>query len=365
MCKKKIIILVTISFVGLLLICFSIYAFKNPFLNITLNGKEEEIIEVNSEYQEQGAQAEILSINLNKNIEIKNKVDITKIGKYQINYRIKHLFTTKEVTRMIIIVDTTCPIITLKGNKEIKLYQNSKYKEPGYQVTDNYDKDLEAKVKITNNVNTSKLGSYEIKYEVEDSSGNKGSIIRKVNVVKKPNDVYSSGYNNTKMGPTYINGILIVNKTYALPKNYNKGVDSTASAALKKLQAGAKEAGYNIPLLSGYRSYSDQNILYNNYVARDGKKLADTYSARPGHSEHQTGLAFDIGKIDNNYGNTSAGKWLAQHAHEYGFIIRYPKGKEKITGYIYEPWHVRYLGIDIATDIYNKGLTLEEYLNIA
>ena len=91
---------------------------------------------------------------------------------------------------------------------------------------------------------------------------------------------------------------------------------------------------------------------------------ADTYSARAGHSEHQTGLAFDVGKIDDNYGNTKEGVWLKNNAHIYGFIIRYPKGKEHITGYKYEPWHIRYLGVDIATKVYNKGVTLEEYLGI-
>ena len=93
--------------------------------------------------------------------------------------------------------------------------------------------------------------------------------------------------------------------------------------------------------------------------------MADTYSARPGHSEHETGLAYDIGEIDNNYGETPAGTWLAQHAHEFGFIIRYPKGKEDITKYQYEPWHVRYVGTEHAAKIYEQDLTLEEYLGIA
>ena len=124
-----------------------------------------------------------------------------------------------------------------------------------------------------------------------------------------------------------------------------------------------KRQGYDLPTLSAYRSYDYQAGLYNDYVARDGKEAADRYSAQPGKSEHQTGLAFDIGQLDDSFGETPAGKWLAQHAHEYGFIIRYPKGKEHITGYMYEPWHVRYLGIDTATSVYQSGLTLEEYLN--
>ena len=162
--------------------------------------------------------------------------------------------------------------------------------------------------------------------------------------------------------PTYLKGVLIVNKTYALPRSYG-GYNATASAALSRLQAGARNAGFSMPLLSGYRSFDYQDKLYRKYAATDGVAAANTYSAWPGHSEHQTGLAFDIGSINNNYGNTPAGKWLAAHAHEYGFIIRYPKGKESITGYQYEPWHVRYLGVELATKVYESGLCLEEYLS--
>ena len=127
----------------------------------------------------------------------------------------------------------------------------------------------------------------------------------------------------------------------------------------------AKKEGYNIPLVSGYRSYELQKTIYNNYIDIYGQAATDTFSAKPGHSEHQSGLAMDVGKIDDNYGNTSEGKWLALNANKYGFIIRYPKGKEHITGYKYEPWHIRYLGVDIATKVYSSGLTLEEYLGIS
>ena len=161
--------------------------------------------------------------------------------------------------------------------------------------------------------------------------------------------------------PTYVGGVLIVNKNHALPRSYG-GYNSDAVSALNRLQAGAKNAGFSMPLLSGYRSFDYQDKLYRKYAAEDGVAAANTYSAWPGHSEHQTGLAFDVGSISNNYGSTRAGKWLAAHAHEYGFIIRYPKGKEHITGYQYEPWHVRYLGVDLATKVYESGLCLEEYL---
>lgn len=163
---------------------------------------------------------------------------------------------------------------------------------------------------------------------------------------------------------TYISGILVANKTYSLPESYSPGIDRTAEAALNKMISAAKDDGIHLFIKSGFRSYGTQKILYNNYVARDGVAAADRYSARPGHSEHQTGLAFDLNSLEQSFGETKEGKWLAEHCHEYGFIIRYPKDKEDVTGYMYEPWHVRYLGEDIAKDVYESGKCLEEYLGI-
>jgi LAS superfamily LD-carboxypeptidase LdcB len=128
--------------------------------------------------------------------------------------------------------------------------------------------------------------------------------------------------------------------------------------------ADAYADGITLWICSGYRSYSYQSKLYNNYVYTDGKAAADTYSARPGHSEHQTGLAADINSADESFAGTPEAKWLAANCWKYGFIIRYPKGKESITGYIYEPWHIRYLGKENAKLVYESGLTLEEYLGI-
>ena len=131
------------------------------------------------------------------------------------------------------------------------------------------------------------------------------------------------------------------------------------------MRKAALEDGIELKVVSGFRSYDIQNGLYNRYVARDGKAAADTYSARPGHSEHQTGLAADLNSVDNNFGDTKEGKWLNDNCYKYGFILRYPKGKEEYTGYMYESWHFRYVG-DIAKELYNNGswLSLEEYLGI-
>lgn len=166
-------------------------------------------------------------------------------------------------------------------------------------------------------------------------------------------------------GVTYIEGILIANKTYALPASYNPGgLTNECYSAFMNLVSGAAADNINIYCSSGFRSYESQQYIYNNYVAMDGQAKADTYSARPGHSEHQTGLAIDCNIIDDSFTGTPEAIWLENNCHKYGFIIRYPRNKDHITGYKYEPWHIRYLGVEKATAVYNSGLCLEEYLGI-
>ncbi|MBR3991144.1 MAG: M15 family metallopeptidase, partial [Clostridia bacterium] len=116
--------------------------------------------------------------------------------------------------------------------------------------------------------------------------------------------------------------------------------------------------------VSDYRSYALQSWLYQTYVDRDGKELADTYSARPGHSEHQTGRAIDLNATLLSFADTPEGQWLAAHCWEYGFIIRYPAGKESVTGFMYEPWHVRYVGTWLSIPLRDSGQCLEEYFGI-
>lgn len=177
--------------------------------------------------------------------------------------------------------------------------------------------------------------------------------------------VTSKGYKiETKDGVTYVDGVLIANKTYSLPKNYGSGLTKECSDAFSAMKAAAANDGVKLEIVSGYRSYETQERIYNKYVAKDGKANADTYSARPGTSEHQTGLAMDLNSLSTSFGETKEGKWLAENCCKYGFIIRYPEGKQNITGYIYEPWHVRYVGTDKATAIYESGLCLEEYYGI-
>lgn len=185
-----------------------------------------------------------------------------------------------------------------------------------------------------------------------------------VQVEVKSRPYISQLYNEPQVtGITYVNGIMLVNKTHPVPRYFAPGLNSTAYNAFLQLRADAAAAGYDIQLLSGYRSYDLQAQLYTNYCNVYGQAAADTFSAKPGTSEHQTGLAMDVGWIDDAYGETPSGQWLAANCYKYGFILRYMKGKESITGYKYEPWHIRYVG-GVAEDIYRSGLCLEEYLGV-
>lgn len=162
-------------------------------------------------------------------------------------------------------------------------------------------------------------------------------------------------------GITYVGGVLVANKMHSLPESYGSGLTDGLCQALDKMRA---QSGYSFEIRSGFRSYELQKKLFWNYVDRDGYDNAVTYSAYPGTSEHQTGLAADLGWVDEQYAYTEEGMWLADNCHEYGFIIRYPKDKDNITGYIYEPWHVRYLGRSTAKLVHDSGLTLEEFLKV-
>lgn len=172
--------------------------------------------------------------------------------------------------------------------------------------------------------------------------------------------------------------LILVNKYYKLLSDYvpenlvtierpygvNLLLESNVYAQYQLMWQAAKEEGLSLYIRSPYRSYYTQQTLYNRYAAKDGTLAADTYSARPGYSEHQTGLAFDVTSPSTNFDTFEASRefrWLQENAYKYGFILRYPKGKEYITGYIYEPWHYRYVGIEAATKIHEAGITYEEY----
>ena len=173
--------------------------------------------------------------------------------------------------------------------------------------------------------------------------------------------------------------MVLVNKLNSLQSNYvphdleqislnyatnNKFLRKEAKENFEKLSSDAKKIGYSIIAVSAYRDYDYQENLFNNYVKEKGENYALKCSAKAGHSEHQTGLSVDVMGSNNDYDQFEKSKefdWMKNNSYKYGFILRYPKGKEYITGFKYEPWHYRYVGKDIASIIYTEGITLEEY----
>lgn len=201
--------------------------------------------------------------------------------------------------------------------------------------------------------------------------------------IRKPETAVRRGKRTTTASE-----ILLVNKKRALPADYvpadlraaevpfacdesspKRQLRGEAAAAVERLFAQAEAERIELVGVSGYRSYARQEAIFAAHVERDGAEAANLVSARPGESEHQTGLAIDVsspsvgGELSETLAETEAGRWLARNASKYGFIIRYPKGKEDVTGYQYEPWHLRYVGADHAPAMAEQGLTLEEYMD--
>lgn len=183
---------------------------------------------------------------------------------------------------------------------------------------------------------------------------------------------------------------VLVTRDYLLPADYvpkdltepnvrfshgehddKRKIRKTAATALEKMFHAAEKERIILYGVSGYRSYERQESIYNRNVSLHGKKTTDALSAKPGSSEHQCGLTIDISTstincvLSERFADTREGKWVAKNAHKYGYIIRYPKGKTKITGYSFEPWHIRYVGVAVATYLYKNKLTLEEFYGVS
>lgn len=185
----------------------------------------------------------------------------------------------------------------------------------------------------------------------------------KIKEVEEPSKLTVLVNKNNRLSEDYIPSDLeLISLDYA---NEDKYLRKEAKNQFERLSQDAKQLGYQIVAVSTYRSYDYQEKLYDYYIKTKGKKYADNCSARPGHSEHQTGLSLDVMGSNKDYdlfAESIEFEWMKENAYKYGFVLRYPKGKEKITGFKYEPWHYRYVGVDVAKILYENHWTLEEYL---
>lgn len=365
--KRKNIIITSIIIIILTIIISSLI-----FIKIYKDRNSLKIILISNLNTEINSETNLLSfIKEIKNGELlteDKKINTSTLGTQKIELLIKDKFN-KEINYSfnINIIDTLKP--SIKYNEEIISYVGKEVNLlKDVTVNDNSNEDIIAKVIGTYDTNT--IGEYPLSYMATDSSGNETTNNFTLKVIKDPNNYTfktTKGYTAKVInGVTYIDGILIANKTYGLPSNFGSKLTKETQSAFNKMDADATALGLNLYISSGYRSYYDQKYIYNNYVKRDGQTKADTYSARAGHSEHQTGLAFDLNSISDSFTNTPEGLWVHDNCYKYGLILRYPKGKENITGYKHESWHLRYVGVDLATKLYNNGdwITLEEHFGI-
>ncbi|MBR3840306.1 MAG: M15 family metallopeptidase [Erysipelotrichales bacterium] len=292
-------------------------------------------------------------------LETKNKKGTSK--KYVVTYKV---------------VDTTAPTITNDTNMTFYVDTELDFYSL-LHVSDNYDENV--RFTINGNIDITTAGTYNLAAILVDSSNNKATIPLTITLLDKPqanegNYVLEDGVITTSKGYqieivdhiAYINGVMIVNKSYPLPSDYAYGFHEDTQAAFDLMKLDAAALGLNLYNSSGYRTYNYQDYLYNNYCNLYGQTYADTISARPGHSEHQSGYALDLNTIKGSFANTDEGIWVNDNCYKYGFILRYPKDKTNETGYAYEPWHLRYVGIELATALYNDGdwLTVEDYFGI-
>ena len=373
--KKKRIVLLLLIIISLVIIFLTITNNKNNnnennTIKLDIILKENLKTEINNEIKISDF---ISKINTGKLVSKDTIIDTSKLGVKNIDIEILYNKLLYNYSFNIEIVDTTNPIIESKEElstyigKEIDLLKD-------ISVNDNSKEDIKPTIEGIYDFN--KVGTYNLKYVAIDSSNNKTTKEFILKVMEEPKTNNNNNSTNSKTskgyeikiinGVTYVDGVLIANKTYSLPSTFGNGLTKETITAFNNMKADASVIGLSLINSSGYRSYYDQKYIYNNYVKRDGQENADRYSARPGHSEHQTGLAFDLNSIDMSFDNTPESNWVKNNCFKYGLIIRYPKEKEYITGYMYEPWHLRYVGIELATKLYNKGnwITLEEYFGI-
>jgi len=277
----------------------------------------------------------------------------------------------------IIMIAILVIIVLLIFNKIKSSGKNKEENEPNKTIVNKMsDKDKDIFIDSIKEISFYKE-EYEdryIKYKEENNDLDNEKVVVYVNI-----GLDKKVYEDVEDSPNKDTNIVLANKLYFLgedyvPKNlekisssYSSGdkyMEKDAKNAFEKMAKDAEKEGYNIRAVSTYRSYSYQKNLYNNYVSQDGKEKADTYSARPGYSEHQTGLAVDVDNTKTSYtkfGNTKEFTWMKENAYKYGFILRYTKENEFITGYMNEPWHYRYVGNDIAKYIQENPMTFEEY----
>lgn len=386
--KKKVFIALILLLLIIIISTIGLFAFlKTEKIAFYIQGKEATELSKEVEYQDTidyspkaiKLSAKRNNVNITNEIKYK-KVKIDKLKTYPITYQVGD---TKFMYKMKV-VDTTAPILT--GESTVTLKQGETFDQAilNLKAIDNFDKDISDQITCKDTVDTSIPKEYPLLYTVKDSSGNTSKLEVMVIVEAKEivnnetNQANSAGSSNSQ--PSGINIVsnpnditVMINKQNKLPDGWapsdltsignNHYLRYEAAISLNQMRQDAMNSGIPFNVVSSYRTQAYQANLYNNYYANDPIN-APFYSALPRTSEHELGLAIDVSydyALHDDLQNSSLGQWLAAHAHEYGWIMRYPYGKTNITGYVFEAWHYRYVGVNLATALRNSGLTMEEY----
>lgn len=378
---KKIIIFVLLSLITILLVGFAyIYYRHTTTVHFSINEKIITSYSITLEYEDHlKISPEKINLKATRNnkditslINVKEH-SLTQLKTYPIDFYIKDN-ESAFITINVKVVDTSAPI--LSGEKQYTINEGDTFDESQLKLSafDTFDKDLTHKIKCDHNIDTTKAGKQTIVYYVEDSSGNRSEHTVVVEVKEKI--TYTETNNTTTQIVENPNDYtVLVNKKHVLPNGYSPS-DLTlieggqylrfmAANSANQMLASARNEGITIYIVSSYRSQNYQTNLFNSYMKNDPYN-APYYSAPPRSSEHELGLAIDISydsQLHNDLHTSNLGLWMNENAHKYGWILRYPYNKTDITGYYFEPWHYRYVGVDLATHLKNNNLTLEEYYN--
>lgn len=293
--------------------------------------------------------------------------DETSIGKHHLTVTMKGSYSGSETVDYYILPPAAEITDVSSKVSDITISWNEVPNVDGYIIRYSEDKSLpDSSTKTAETKETSftledlpENSTYYVTVSTTKNAGNE-------KLVSEPSEVIEAATKKIEVidGVTYIDGVLIANKTYSLPESYGDGLREETLDAFNTMAADALNDGISLWIVSGFRSYETQTYTYQSFVYDRGVEEADRASARPGHSEHQSGLAIDVNTTSSEFEGTPEAIWLEEHCVDYGFIIRYPSGKEEITGYKYEPWHLRYLGKEKAAEIAASGLTIEEYYGI-
>ena len=345
------------------------------FLFFNLFGKSAKIVVADNPVAEMGSKAKASDYikEIKKGVlKADQDIDTTRLGTTKVEVVVDQNGNEKTYNFDVEVVDTTPPVI--EGAENFSVIKGGSVDLASQaQVSDNSGEKIA--VETSGNLDLNKEGTYSVTLNAADPSGNATTKEVTVTVIDPTNAEGDFTFTSRtgievkrESGVTMAGDTVIVNKSFPLPEEYGPWTltEETLEAYYELINGALNEKGLNLFAIDTFVSHANQGYSYDNYVWSYGYDKAEENVARAGHSEHQTGLAIDINWTDTQFGDTEEGRWLSDNCWKYGFIIRYPKGKTDETGFAYQPWHIRYVGKDLAEKLYNDGdwITMESYFGL-